>query len=59
METGIAETITKKLNNMKDRNSVAETIENNIRSTLIKDHLADPAFHAKMSGLLEEVIKIP
>ncbi|MFV4918766.1 hypothetical protein Q5E55_012285 [Acinetobacter baumannii] len=58
VETGIAETITKKLNNMKDRNSVAETIENNIRSTLIKDHLADPAFHAKMSGLLEEVIKI-
>lgn len=58
VETGIAETIANKLNNMKDRNSVAETIENNIRSTLIKDHLADPAFHAKMSGLLEEVIKI-
>lgn len=58
VETGIADTITKKLSSMKDRNSVAETIENNIRSTLIKDHLADPAFHAKMSGLLEEVIKI-
>ncbi|ENV58331.1 hypothetical protein F951_00660 [Acinetobacter soli CIP 110264] len=58
VETGLAETITNKLNNMKDRNSVAETIENNIRSTLIKDHLADPAFHAKMSGLLVEIIKI-
>jgi len=58
VETGIADTITKKLSNMKDPNSVAETIENNIRSTLIKDHLADPAFHEKMSGLLEEVIKI-
>lgn len=58
VDTGIADTITKKLSHMKDRNSVAETIENNIRSTLIKDHLADPVFHAKMSGLLEEVIKI-
>lgn len=58
VDTGIADTITKKLSHMKDRNSVAETIENNIRSTLIKDHLADPVFHAKMSGLLEEVINI-
>lgn len=37
--------------------AVAETIENNVRSKIIKDHLNDPAFYEKMSELLNEIIK--
>ena len=37
--------------------AVAETIENNVRQKIIKDHLIDPAFFEEMSKLLEEVIK--
>ena len=38
------------------RDAVAETIENNVRSKIIKDHLSDPAFYDKMSALLDEII---
>lgn len=35
---------------------VAETIENNVRSTIIQQQLNDPAFYDKMSELLDEII---
>ncbi len=37
--------------------AVAETIENNVRQKIIREHLIDPAFFEKMSVLLKEVIK--
>ncbi len=36
--------------------AVAETIENNVRSKIIKEHLNDPAYYEKMSALLDEII---
>lgn len=58
VETGIAETIATKLSQMGGRQGIAETIENNVRSTIIKEHIADPTFQEKMSQLLDEVIKL-
>jgi type I restriction enzyme R subunit len=40
----------------KDKNAVAETIANNVRSTIIKEHLNDPAFYDRMSALLQEIL---
>ena len=58
VKTGIADTITSQLGGLKgDRNAIAETIENNVRSKIIKEHLNDPAFYEKMSKLLDEIIK--
>lgn len=37
--------------------AVAETIENNVRRKIIKDHLIDPAFFENMSKLLSELVK--
>jgi len=37
--------------------AVAETIENNVRRKIIKEHLIDPAYFDEMSKLLNEVIK--
>lgn len=39
-----------------DRGAVAETIANNVRSKIIKEHLNDPAYYDKMSELLAEII---
>jgi len=36
--------------------AVAETIANNVRSKIIKEHLNDPAFYDKMSALLNEIL---
>lgn len=36
--------------------AVAETIENNVRAKIVKESLTDPAYFAKMSALLDEVI---
>lgn len=41
----------------KKKEAVAETIENNVRQKIIKDHLIDPAFFEKMSQLLAELIQ--
>ncbi|PKP33330.1 MAG: restriction endonuclease subunit R [Bacteroidetes bacterium HGW-Bacteroidetes-16] len=41
----------------KNQEAVAETIENNVRSKIIKEHLLDPAFFEEMSKLLTTVIK--
>jgi energy-coupling factor transporter ATP-binding protein EcfA2 len=37
---------------------VAETIENNVRSKILKEQLTDPAYFAKMSALLDEIIRL-
>jgi type I restriction enzyme R subunit len=41
----------------KSEGAVAETIENNVRKKIIKEHLIDPAFFGEMSKLLAEIIK--
>ena len=57
VKTGIANAINSQLGGLKgDRNAIAETIENNVRSKIIKEHLNDPAFYEKMSTLLDEII---
>ena len=57
VRTGIAEAIAEKLSGLKgNRNAVAETIENNVRSKIIREQMSDPAFYEKMSKLLDEVI---
>ena len=57
VKTGIADAIASQLGGLKgNRNAIAETIENNIRSKIIKEHLSDPAFYEKMSALLDEII---
>ena len=57
VKTGIADAITSQLENLKgNKNAIAETIENNVRSRIMKEHLNDPAFYEKMSGLLDEII---
>ena len=39
-----------------NQGAIAETIENNVRSTIIKEQLTDPAYYEKMSALLDEII---
>jgi type I restriction enzyme, R subunit len=57
VKTGIADAIAQKLSSMKNNNrAIAETIENNVRRKIIKEHLNDPAFYEKMSVLLDEII---
>ena len=57
VKSGIADAINQLPNGIKgDRSAVAETIENNVRSKIIKDHLNDPAYFEKMSALLNEII---
>ena len=57
VKTGIAEAIANKLGGLKgNKNAVAETIENNVRKKIIKEHLNDPAFYTNMSALLDEII---
>jgi type I restriction enzyme R subunit len=53
VKTGIADAI----NSLPDgvRHS-EETIENNVRSRILKEHLNDPAYYEKMSALLDEII---
>jgi type I restriction enzyme R subunit len=41
----------------RSKEAVAETIENNVRRKIIKEHLIDPAFFENMSKLLAEIIK--
>ena len=59
VKTGIAEAIANKLGEMKGSQGViAEIIENNVRSKIIKENLTDPAYFEKMSALLDEIIKL-
>jgi len=58
VKSGIADAINDLPNGIKgNKEAVAETIENNVRSKIIKDHLLDPAYFEKMSKLLDEIIK--
>jgi type I restriction enzyme R subunit len=57
VKTGIANAIATQLGGLKgNKNAVAETIENNVRRKIIKEHLNDPAYYEKMSALLDEII---
>jgi len=57
VKTGIANAIATQLGGLKgDKNAIAETIENNVRSIITKEHLNDPAYYEKMSALLAEII---
>ena len=57
VKTGIGQAIAENLSGIKgNEEAVAETIENNIRSKIIKEHLHDPAYYEKMSVLLDEII---
>jgi type I restriction enzyme, R subunit len=57
VKTGIANAISSQLGGLKgNKDAISESIENNIRSKIIKEHLNDPAFFEKMSALLDEII---
>lgn len=57
VKTGIADAIAARLGAMKgNRDAIAETIENNVRSKIIKEQLADPAYFETMAALLDEII---
>jgi type I restriction enzyme R subunit len=57
VKTGIAEAIATQLGGLKgNRDAIAETIENNVRRKIIKEHLNDPAYYESMSALLSEII---
>jgi type I restriction enzyme R subunit len=57
VKTGIAVAINRMPDGIRSsREGIAETIENNVRSKIIKEHLNDPAFYETMSALLDEII---
>jgi type I restriction enzyme R subunit len=57
VKTGIANAIASQLGGLKgNKDAIAETIENNVRSKIIKEHLSDPAYYERMSALLDEII---
>lgn len=57
VKSGIADAINSQLGDLKgNKEAIAESIENNVRSKIIKEHLSDPAFYDKMSTLLDEII---
>lgn len=58
VKSGIGTAIAERLSGIKNsKTAIAETIENNVRSKIIKEHLSDPAYYEKMSALLDEIIK--
>jgi type I restriction enzyme, R subunit len=57
VKTGIADAINAMPKGLKgNKDGIAETIENNVRSKIIKEHLNDPTYYDKMSALLDEII---
>jgi type I restriction enzyme R subunit len=59
VKTGIADAIASRLGGLKgNRDAIAESIENNVRSKIVKEHLTDPAYYARMSALLDEIIRL-
>jgi type I restriction enzyme R subunit len=57
VKSGIADAITSRLGSMKgNQKAIAETIENNVRSKIIKEKLTDPAYYDRLSKLLDEII---
>lgn len=57
VKSGLADAIASQLSGIKDREAIAETIENNVRAKIVKEHLNDPAFYERISALLDEIIK--
>ena len=59
IKTGIHDAIARRLNQSGklSNNAIAETIINNVRKTIIRDHLTDPRFYDKMSKLLDDLIQ--
>lgn len=59
VNSGIAEAISGLPGGIKaNKDAIAETIENNVRSKILKDHLLDPAYFDEMSTLLTAIIKL-
>ncbi|MDX8409843.1 MAG: DUF3387 domain-containing protein, partial [Mariprofundales bacterium] len=59
VKTGIADAIASRLGQMSgNKNAVAETIENNVRSKIIREHLNNPAYYYKMSAQLQQLIEL-
>ena len=57
VKSGIADAINSLPDGIKSsQGAVAETIANNVRSKILKEHLNDPAYYDKMSALLDEII---
>ena len=59
INTGIHDAIARKINqkNKLSNIAVAETIINNIRSTIVRNQLNDPRFYGSISKLLDDLIK--
>lgn len=56
-KSGMADAISRLPEGIKsNKSAVAETIANNVRIKIIKEHLNDPVFYEKMSALLKEII---
>jgi type I restriction enzyme R subunit len=59
VENGIDDAIGKlSSNNKRSKSAMSETIENNMRRTIIEETPINPAYYEKMSVLLEELIKL-
>lgn len=57
VKSGIAEAINSLPEGIRaNQDAVAETIANNVRSKIIKEHLNDPAYFDRMSQLLAQII---
>ena len=57
VKSGIADAVSKLPQGIRENPAaMAETIANNVRSTIVRDQLNDPAFYDKMSALLNEII---
>jgi type I restriction enzyme, R subunit len=57
VKSGIADAVNKLPQGIRNNPAaIAETIANNVRSTIVREQLNDPAFYDKMSALLNEII---
>ena len=57
VKSGIAEAINSLPQGIKNSHqAIAETIANNVRRKIMKDHLSDPAFYDTMSVLLTDIL---
>jgi type I restriction enzyme R subunit len=57
VKSGIADAINNLPKGIKESpQAIAETIANNVRSKIMKDHLRDPDFYESMSELLTEIL---
>lgn len=58
VKSGIADAIAAQLSGLKgNQEAIAETIENNVRSKIVKERLNDPDFFDRISALLDEIIR--